>query len=105
MLRAIKLRLRAMLPPAIFLLITGYFAWNAVHGARGLEAQAAERLALAKAQQNFAAVDALRNQWELKIASLSDASIAADVLDNQARLVLNLADPADMVVKLPADTK
>jgi cell division protein FtsB len=90
-----------MLPPALFLLITGYFAWNAVHGARGLEAQAAERMELARARQNFAAVDEVRNQWELKIAALGDQSIAGDMLDAESRLVLNLADPADLMVKLP----
>jgi cell division protein FtsB len=90
-----------MVPPVVFLLITGYFAWNAVHGARGLEAQAAERVELAKARLNFASVDAVRNQWELKIDALGNQSIAGDMLDGEARLVLNLADPADLVVQLP----
>lgn len=89
-----------MLPPAIFILITGYFAWNAVHGARGLEAQAVERAQLIKASQYLAVEDGLRDQWEAKTAALSDRSIASDMLDQQARLVLNLADPADLVLQL-----
>jgi cell division protein FtsB len=86
----------------LFLLITGYFGWNAVHGARGLEAQSAERAQLAMAQANFASVDARRATWETKITDLADKSIAPDMLDGQARAVLNLAAPADIVVPLQA---
>ncbi len=101
MIKAAKYRLRAVLPPALFLLITGYFGWNAVHGARGLEAQSAEQAQLAAAQANFTRVDALRTQWETKISALADKSVAPDMLDNQARAVLNLASPSDIVVALP----
>jgi len=99
--RELKRRCVACLPPAIFLAITGYFAWNAVHGARGLEAQAAERTQLAQAQLQFAVVDAARAQWEAKIAALGSQSIDPDMLDQEARQVLSLAGPADLVVNLP----
>jgi cell division protein FtsB len=102
LLRELKRRLLAALPPVIFLAITGYFAWNAVHGSRGLEAQARERAQLAMAQQDFAQVDALRAQWQTRIADLGGPAIAPDMLDAQARAVLNLAEPADLVVALPA---
>ncbi len=101
MLRELKRRVLAMLPPVIFLAITGYFAWNAVHGARGLEAQAIERQQLAQEQKDFAAVDAQRAQWETRIADLGGPQIAPDMLDEQARKVLNLASPTDLVVELP----
>jgi cell division protein FtsB len=80
-----------MLPPVIFLAITYYFGWNAVHGARGLEAQRQEQVELAKAIKSFQAVAALNSQ-----------SIGQDMLDQQARLVLNLAEPSDLVVQLPS---
>jgi cell division protein FtsB len=102
LLREIKRRLIAMVPPLIFLAITWYFGWNALHGARGLEAQAQERRQLAQAQQNFAVVDASRAQWETRVAALGGPAIAPDMLDEAARKVLNLADPADLVVKLPS---
>jgi len=101
MLRDLKRRVLATIPPAIFLAITFYFCWNAVHGARGLDAQATERAELAQANAHYAAVDASRLQWETKIADLSSQSIAPDMLDGQLRQVLNLADPADLVVELP----
>jgi cell division protein FtsB len=100
LLRAIKRRLAAMAPPAIFLAITYYFAWNAIHGKSGLEAQAVQRAELAQAKQQFATADAARSQWETRIADLSGQSIDGDMLDAQARQVLNLADPGDLVIEL-----
>ncbi len=102
MLRAFKNRLRAIIPPVIFLGITWYFAWNAMHGTRGMEAQRVQNVELAKAQVDFAAIDAQRQLWETKIKTLNGQSVARDMLDSEARLVLNLADPADLVVQLPA---
>ena len=90
-----------MAPPAVFLAITWYFGWNAVHGRSGLEAQAVQRAQLAQAQQSFTTVDAQRVAWETRIADLSGQSIAGDMLDGQARQVLNLADPNDLVIELP----
>lgn len=100
MLRALKNRLRAIAPSAIFLAITGYFCWSAVHGKSGLEAQTVQRAELAQAQQAFTTVDAQRAQWETRIADLSGQSIARDMLDAEARQVLNLADPNDLVIDL-----
>jgi len=105
LLRELKRRCVSGIPPAIFLVITGYFAWNAVHGARGLEAQAAERTELAQAKLQFAAVDAARAQWEAKIAALGNQSIDPDMLDAEARQVLSFAGPSDLVVNLPARAK
>lgn len=102
MLRAFKNRLRAIIPPVIFLGITWYFAWNAMHGTRGLEAQRVQWAELARAQASFAAIDAQRAIWETRIATLNGQSVTRDMLDCEARLVLNLADPADLVVQLPA---
>jgi cell division protein FtsB len=97
----IKNRLRSLVAPAIFLGITWYFCWNAMHGTRGMDAQRVQVAELAQAQANFAAIDAVRNQWETKVADLNSQSIAPDMLDEQSRAVSNLADPADLEVKLP----
>ncbi len=90
-----------MIPPVIFLAITWYFAWNAMHGTRGLEAQRAQQAELAQARQAFSVIDAQRTEWETRIGTLNGQSIASDMLDSESRLVLNLANPADLVVELP----
>ncbi len=101
MLREFKRRFISAIPSAIFLAVTFYFGWNAVHGARGLEAQAAERAELAQARTHLAAVELQRDQWETKIADLDSQSVDPDMLDAQSRQVLNLAAPTDLVVPLP----
>jgi cell division protein FtsB len=101
LLRFLRNRLLEAFWPSVFLGITAYFAWNAVHGHSGLEAQAVQRQELATAQAQFAAVDAQRQQWETRISDLSAQSIGPDMLDDQARRVLNLANPGDLVVQLP----
>ena len=100
MLRAAKNRLRAIAPPVIFLAITYYFGWNALHGRSGLEAQHVQQQELDQANARFQAAEAERQAWTTKIADLSGQSIAPDMLDEQARQVLNLANPNDLVINL-----
>ncbi len=102
MLRALKYRLRALLPPAIFLAVTWYFGWNAIHGKSGLQAQQGQRAQLLQAQQDYAKAELLRQQWQTRIADLAGQSIEPDMLNEQAREVLNLANPNDLVADLPA---
>jgi cell division protein FtsB len=92
-----------MVPPVLFLGITWYFGFNAMHGTRGLEAQHLQEAELAQARIEFAAVDSQRSQWETRIATLNGQSIAGDMLDNEARVVLNLANPADLIVEIPTN--
>ncbi len=100
MLRAIRNRLRAIAPPVIFLAITYYFGWNAVHGKSGLEAQHAQAQQLDEATAKFKAAEAEKLAWQTRIADLNGQSIQPDMLDEQARQVLNLANPQDMVLDL-----
>ncbi len=100
MLRAIRNRLRAIAPPVVFLAITYYFGWNAVHGKSGLEAQHVQQQQLDQAVARNQAVAAERASWQTKIQDLNGQSIQPDMLDEQARQVLNLANPQDMVIEL-----
>ena len=98
--RLIKYRLRAIIAPAVFLGITYYFGWNAIHGKSGLEAQQVQKTELAQATAQYQTVHAERQAWQTKIADLSGQSVHPDMLDEQARAVLNLADPGDIVIDL-----
>lgn len=101
----IRYRLRGLIVPAIFAGLTYYFGWNAVHGQNGLEAQAAQRVALQAQQQNTDQVQQQLLLWQTKVAALSNKSIEPDMLNEEAREVLNLADPNDLVVDLPPPQK
>ncbi len=94
----LKRRLRAAIPPIIFLLLAVYFGWNAMHGDRGLVAQQQDELDLAAAKAQLASANAEVAQWENKIDGMGDRDLDLDALDGQARSMLNLVDPRDLVV-------
>lgn len=100
MLRALKYRLRGLVIPAVFLSLTYYFGWNAVHGQNGLKAQAQEHAQLQIEQQQADEIGQRLALWKTRVAALSSRSIEPDMLNAEAREVLNLADPNDLVVEL-----
>jgi cell division protein FtsB len=100
-----KRRLRAAIPPVIFLLLAVYFGWNAMRGDRGLVAQQQDKLDLAAAQIQLARANAEVAQWENKIQGMGDRGLDLDALDGQARSMLNLVDPRDLVVMTGTGTE
>ena len=101
MLRALKNRLRGLVAPTIFLALTYYFGWNAIHGKSGLEAQADQRTQLQAAQKQADATHQRLVMWQTKVTALSGQAIQPDMLDEESREVLNLSDPNDLVIDLP----
>jgi cell division protein FtsB len=101
----VRRRLRAAIPPAIFLLLAVYFGWNAMRGDRGLVAQQQDKLDLAAAQVQLTHANAEVAQWENKINGMGDRDLDLDALDGQARSMLNLVDPRDLVVMTGTGTE
>jgi cell division protein FtsB len=100
-----KRRARGSVAPFVFLALTGYFVLNAIEGPHGLLAYAKDQAALAAARQELAKVTAERQQWETQVAALRTDHLDADALDERARAMLNLANPADIVVMYPQGQK
>ena len=98
--RALKRRAKATVPPAVFLLLTGYFCWNAAQGERGLRAAVQQREDLRNAIAEQAQAESDRAVWERRVASLRTSRLDPDALDERARAMLNLSDPADVIVPL-----
>jgi cell division protein FtsB len=96
--RTLRNRAKATVAPLIFLSLAGYFGWNAVQGNRGLVAYAQRQDLLAQAQADQARAQSERDAWERRVAGLRSQHINADTLDERARAMLNLADPADVIV-------
>ena len=96
--REIKRRCKAAVPPLVFLGLTGYFAWSASHGDRGLQAYAQREQQLRDAQGEQGRVQAELAVWERRVAGLRTSRLDPDTLDERARATLNLADPAEVVV-------
>ena len=100
-----KKRLRTAIIPLLFVGLTVYFGINAIRGSRGLRAQIMDRRILAGAQTRLTGVQARRAFWQAKVDGLRDSGIEADMLNQRAREVLNLANPADLVLPLHRATR
>jgi cell division protein FtsB len=103
--RAIKRRLRASAAPLFFLALVGYFGWNVTRGDHGLVAFGDRTKLLAQAQADLAGAEATQAAWVRRVRGLQADHIEADTLDEQARAMLNLSDPADIVVMYPPKDK
>jgi cell division protein FtsB len=102
--REMKRRAKAAVAPLIFLAVVAYFGWNVVQGDHGLRAFAQREAFLAQAQAEQARAQAEKDAWERRVIGLRSRHLDADALDERARAMLNLADPADVVVQYsPSD--
>jgi cell division protein FtsB len=99
-----KRKMRAAVPPLIFLAVAGYFGWNATRGDRGLVAQQQDRLDLKSAQAQLAKANDEVAQWTNRIQGIGGRVLDLDALDTQARRMLNLVDPRDLVVMMGRST-
>lgn len=91
-------RVVAMLPALLFLSLVGYFGWNATQGDRGLQAYALRQEQLVQVQGDLDRAIAERELWERRVAGLRTQRLDPDTLDERARAMLNVADPAELVV-------
>ena len=101
--RTIKRALLAALWPVVLMAVTVYFGWYGLNGAHGQKAlpQREADLALAKAQLAKAQAD--RDAWQQKVAALKTQHMDPDMLDERARIVLNMAKPNEIVVPYGKD--
>jgi cell division protein FtsB len=76
----------------------GYFAWHAQHGDRGLKAKSAYKIRIAEVTREIEAVKAERAEWEHRVALLRVDNLDRDLLDEQARRLLNLSHKNDVVI-------
>lgn len=96
--RKLKRAGRALVAPLLFLSLTGYFSWQVTQGDRGLRAYAVRTEQARIARAELARIEAERDLWERKVASLRLTRLDPDVLEERARAMLNVVDPADIVV-------
>jgi cell division protein FtsB len=103
--RTIKRQLRASAAPLFFLALTGYFGWNMARGDHGLVAFAARTKLLTQAQADLHDAQTTRAMWERRVQGLQADHIEADTLDEQARAMLNLSEPNDVLMMYPPKDK
>ena len=96
--RAVKRKVRAALPPLLFLSLVGYFGWNATQGDHGLRSYRSQLALLDRADIAKDAAIAEQAAWMRRVSGLRDSGLDADTLDERSRSMLNLAEPNELVV-------
>lgn len=96
--RLVKRKVRAMLPPLLFLSLVGYFGWNATQGEHGLRSYRNQLQLLTQADAAQAAAAAEQAAWARRVSGLRDRELDSDTLDERSRSMLNLAEPNELVV-------
>jgi cell division protein FtsB len=96
--RYIKRKVKAAIPPVVFLGLVGYFGWNAFQGAHGLKSYGQQLQLLSQARAAQAQAHEEEAVWTRRVSGLRDGMMDADTLDERARAMLNLAEPNEIVV-------
>lgn len=99
--RLVKRKIKAAIPPVVFLALAGYFMWQATQGEHGLRAYALRQNDLRGAQMELARAEVELAAWERRVAALHTERLDPDALDERSRAMLNLSDPADIIVPYP----
>jgi cell division protein FtsB len=97
----IKRKSRAAVAPAVFLALVAYFLWQAQQGERGLNTWRQRQEDLRFAQSDQARAEADLAAWERRVQALRASRLDRDTLDERTRAMLNLSDPADIIVMYP----
>lgn len=90
-----KLRL---LPYALLILFSGYFAWYGYYGPRGYERLLSLRVEYQKTLQKSEEIKKEKEQLALKVKHMYSGQIDPDLLDEMARKILNFANTGDIVI-------
>jgi cell division protein FtsB len=93
-------RARQALPPIIGACVFGYFMYHAIQGDRGVLAWLRMSKQLEESRTTLAALTAERESVERRVALLSPESLDPDLLEERARVMLNVAHPDDRLVIL-----
>jgi cell division protein FtsB len=103
-----KTRTRAILFPIVFYLVlgvaSGYLVWGASKGERGLKAKAGYDAQAAQLQAELTQLQAERERWRRRVESMRSEAVDRDLLDEEARAVLDRVGKDDVVI-FTADAK
>ncbi|MFC5583481.1 septum formation initiator family protein [Nitratireductor kimnyeongensis] len=92
-----------LIVPAITGLFLAYFGFHAYHGDYGIYSKYRLETRIAEAQARLDVLVAKRKELEHRVALVNDGSLEKDMLDERARLALNLARKNEVIILIGAD--
>ncbi len=99
--RTVRSSTAGILIPLIGVAVIGYFVWHGLHGARGFFASQQLEADVAALESELADVRRERESLEQHVALLRPESLDPDMLEERARVLLNVAHPNDIVIMYP----
>lgn len=93
-----KRRLRSAILPALLVCVVVYFGYHTVQGGNGLIAYARKDAQTKRAEIELAELVAERRLLERRANQLRPESLDPDMLDEQARWMLGLAHPDEVIL-------
>jgi cell division protein FtsB len=98
----VRTRTRAILSPIAFYVIlgvaSGYLVWGAWNGERGLKTKAEYSNEMQKLGAELRALQTERQSWDRRVALMRSEAVDRDLLDEEARAVLDRVGKNDLVV-------
>ena len=91
-------RIRYLIAPLFWLVLTVYFGYHAVNGERGLRRLFELKQEIQIASQVAEEVALRREEMEKKVRQLSPQSLDVDMLEESARSLLNMGQEGDYVI-------
>lgn len=101
--RELRRRARQIAPQVFFACLLGYFVYHGVQGDRGLIAWAQMKDELDSVKAKQARLAEARARWVHRVGLLRPDQIDPDMLDEQARTLLNLGRENEFVIFLNPD--
>lgn len=93
-----RARARHVMGPVLGVLAIGYFAFHAIHGDRGLIAWNQLKIQVEAAQVVLDDTSIERQALENRVRLLNPRSLDSDMLDERARLMLNIGRDDEIVI-------
>ncbi|MCX2722649.1 FtsB family cell division protein [Roseibium salinum] len=93
--------LRRLITPAIAIAALGYFGFHAMSGELGMVGRALIESQVSELEAELAQVSAERRELVSRVSLLRPESLDPDMLDERARLHLNLVHGDELVVLRP----
>ncbi|WFP74237.1 septum formation initiator family protein [Mesorhizobium sp. WSM4906] len=94
-----------LIVPSLCVLFLAYFGFHAYHGEFGIYSKYRLQAQAAELQAQLNTVKARRVDLERRVQLMHEGTLEKDMLDEQARKALNLSQPDEITIMLPAPAK
>jgi cell division protein FtsB len=102
-LREMRRRARHILPAALCAVVVGYFTYHSVQGEKGIHSYLKVNRDVRDAREKLGGIQSTRGELELRVKGLRDTSLDLDLLEERARIVLNLMRDDELLIHFPND--